>query len=68
MAETWLDKCERFEKTILLGNKCDAKRLLKSYSRKQRYQCISYISDSTLISDGVMWDCIQSCIEGDFEC
>ena len=64
MAETWLDKCESFSKNIDNGNHLDARRLLQSFSRKQRYQAIAYIKG--YVTDEVLWRYIKVCIEGDF--
>ena len=67
MAETWLDRCTIFERAIVNGNHGDAKKLLKSYSREQRYECIAYIKDCKSIGNSTMWRYINICITGNFK-
>ena len=67
MAETWLDKCESFHRNIVNGNHPDARKLLKSYSRNQRYECIMYIKDCTEISSSRNGEYMKMAITGKFE-
>ena len=64
---TWYEKCESFENLIINGNRGDVKKLLKSYTRQQRYECIAHIKNSDVVSESKLWDYINICITGNFK-